>query len=508
MAEERRAPTTLPGWVLPAALAVLVALAFAGLFAAPWASADDYAFLDNARSGHSALALVLRDGRPLHGLFYDLIVGFCASTADLALFRLVFVALLITAAVAVQRALTPVFGSPLLAAWVALFFATSLPQLDFATLNPSATVPLGYACAAWAFALTGRSSRRAWLGAAALLIVAMTTYTLSAFVFVALTGIACVAEPELKASVQKALRRLVAFGAAAVVYGTIFLVALPRLMGLGTTERATLSTSPLLKLAALVLPLRDSFDLFVLTRRDFIWEGHKQAAHGQLELGRFAAEAVLEPAVLLAALVFLCACASLVWALPDESPRRRAQRLAVGLAFLPMAYAVNLLLSSFWTPYRTQLALALLVPGYLALGLRALRGQAQGPRSALARAMLVGFLALGLAASSVFAMRAHVRDWVVGPLSCEHRSLLRAVAAAGEVLELQVAPPAAGQTAAPGIRYELGRPASASPWAPLPMVRQARRELGLAPVERVLVVEPGTPGALLLGCLEGSPPAP
>ncbi|MCC7108580.1 MAG: glucosyltransferase domain-containing protein [Deltaproteobacteria bacterium] len=508
MAEERRAPTTLPAWALPTALACFITMAFAGLFAAPWASADDYAFLDNALRGQSALALVLKDGRPLLGLFYDLIVAFCQSTADLALFRAVFVALLIVSALSVQRALTPVLGSSPLAAWVALLFATSLPQLDFATLTPSATVPLGYACAAWAFSLTHASSKRAWVGAAALLMVAMTTYTLSAFVFVALTGIACAAAPELKASVRQALHRLLAFGLAALLYAAIFLAALPRLLGLGITERATLSQSPLLKLAALVLPLRDSFDLFVLTRRDFIWEGHKNAAHGQLELGRFVAEAALDPAVLLAALVFLCACASLAWALPDEGKKRRAQRLAVGLAFLPMAYTVNLLLSSFWTPYRTQLALALLVPGYLALGLRALRGRAQGPRAALARATLVAALGFGLAAASVLAMRAHVRDWVVVPLSCEHRSLLSAVGAAGLAPLLQVAPPAPGQTTAPGIRYELGRPASASPWAPVPMVQQARRELGMGPAERVLVVEPGTPGALPIGCLEHPPPAP
>ena len=117
-------------------------------------------------------------------------------------------------------------------------------------------------------------------------------------------------------------------------------------------------------------------------------------------------------------------------------------------------------------------------------------------------------LALGLALASVLAMRAHVRDWVVRPLACEHRALLRGVRAAGVAPLLQVAPPAPGQTAAPGIRYELGRPASASPWAPVPMVQQARRELGISPAERVLVVEPGTPGALPLGCLERPPPAP
>ena len=60
---------------------------------------------------------------------------------------------------------------------------------------------------------------------------------------------------------------------------------------------------------------------------------------------------------------------------------------------------------------------------------------------------------------------------------------------AASATALLVVPMRAVDTSAPGLRYDLGWPASAKSWGPIPMIRAARQSLGLPDVP-VQVVSP------------------
>jgi hypothetical protein len=167
----------------------------------------------------------------------------------------------------------------------------------------------------------------------------------------------------------------------------------------------------------------------------------------------------------------------------------RLLQLGVALLLLPASCFPNVIIASLYAPLRTQVVLVTLVHFYLLLGARAawLRWAPRTASPMLPSIMLAAWLVVGLASSHTVA-----RTFVAEPLGCEWSTLLEQVKAVGPVSDIAVIPATLDDAVGPGVRYELGRPASAAPWAPLAMVEVARRQLDLPKATSLRMLKPGS----------------
>jgi hypothetical protein len=475
-------------------VAILVVLQ--PLLTTPFATSDDYVFLLRVLKGQSVVPLVLRDGRPLLGLLYD-VVGkhWVHGVGDLWIFRALFVAFLWAASCLLWLQFRAAGWSSRMSATVALMFATCVGQVDLASLTSGHPVALSALLTVLAFPLGEEALRRrgmgrwGWAGLAVLfLVAALSTYQVPVFLWVLLCAAHLQVAPQpLGAAVRALFSRVAIPVVACGLYGLTFFVLRVGNPGGPEGTRAVLTERPLFRLAWFALfPRRDALNLQWVPWRDAFVEVYA-GEHGGVD-GQQIQFFLLQPATLVSMVTGMLMVAGL-WTACEGPHRERMARVGLALCLLPAACFPNLVIQSLWAPLRTQVVLVTLVHFYLLLGARA-AVRKHLPVSLppwASHAALAAWVGLG-----VWESRRVAQDLVGEPLSCEWRNLLEEVKRAGPTAELVVLPATLADAAGPGMRYELGRPASAAPWAPIPMVEVARRELGLPPAERITVLGPDT----------------
>ncbi len=289
------------------------------------------------------------------------------------------------------------------------------------------------------------------------------------------------------------LRRWVAtyagFGGAAVIaYVVVVMRWLRGWLEAPDVQRAALSVEPVKKLVwFFAMPLRDALGLFVVTPSDPVRDAGLFDADvlGQGDLVARGFGALLHPAYACALLGGL----ALLWSWRHHVrnwPRHRAVVLALLAGALPAAYALNLVVASFWSPYRTQVPLYTVV----VLTLWGAAWSAPGVRRWVAvwvGATLLGGLWLGVGMIRLPAER----EWA------DATEQLRALAP--DTRRVRLRPAAETAYYGWGMRYELGRPATAAPWGQIPYVQVAWHALGRAPLDGVEVVDDAAGADVVLG---------
>ncbi len=487
-------------------LVALVVIAFWTAVTEVYGATDDFDFYAKVLlDGRRCRDILLPEGRLLLGIIYDTVALVVDSFEDTRLFRVIFVVGACGSAVALCQIAVPRLGL-FAGGAVAGLFVMSPAVLDLAALQPSAACTVGSALALVGFlafsAARRHDQRRARL---ALRVVALCALAVSAAIyqtasFVWFIGVAVeLVAPNLPGGPpdQRPLMRTAAatgfFAASMAAYAAVFLVLLPHLLGGGTARRVELTTSLTAKGAwFMFLPLRDA-----LVGPYFSVADPQAAMLSPLHRGEVPAEllwnAITDPSTW-AALGVLIGIIVGLWSRAGGTPRHRLQVVTLGLALLPLSYGANLAIGEMWSSFRTQLALGGVVAVFLVVAVEQLLVRITSP--AVTRVALCG-----LVAAAFLLTAAQQRAWTSGPLGCEWQTTRAEVAAASSATALVVVPMRAVDTTAPGLRYDLGWPASAKWWGPVPMVRVARQSLALPDIPIEVTTREQLPATLPAGAM-------
>lgn len=489
---------------------MLTLLVFSPALTAPYGTTDDYDFFRKVfLDGTPCWRLVLTEGRVLLGLLYDAVALLVDRFEDARAFRYAFVLGLLASVLSLFLLAVPrvgVMGGVV----VAGLFAVSPPMLDIGALHPSFPVPIAATMALLAFAAlqarTGAARSRLQgvlpvVSAMLLLVLSAAIYQSATLVFFVGVALELVSRPSASSRelIRELLRKLVVFITSMLIYATLLYSLLPLWFGANPSPRGTFAMNPLVKGVWFVaLPLRDALIGAHFGSIDMQIE-HLPALKRNSAISTVLVNTVTTPEGLVALAVLLLLIVGL-WLRSQGEVRRRILFVSLALFLLPLSYSISLVIPEMWPSHRTQLALHGVVAVLLVVALREVLSQR------LSAALVRTALALVLVAAAV-SSASNQRTYISRPLSCEWRALRAAAEETRDATALVVVPTSALDSAAPGIRYDLGWPASAKPWGPRSMVRVARHSLGLpdVPVEvtppgaRVTEVPSGA-AVIRLGC--------
>jgi Glucosyl transferase GtrII len=436
-----------------ALIALLLLAAYSPALTRQYGLSDDYPAVAKRLVGSTAERdNMLQGGRPTLAVVADLAFGRVRSVAGLRILRLVGVLGIALLACGLERALRRAGLAPAEALLAALAITTTPPFQVLAAW--AVTFPYAFAAALAGRALLladgARAAGPAWrraaeaLTAALWLLLVVTLYQPAACFFWVFAAIAL-----MRPRATDRGRRLLAYGAisgAAFALGyLVFRASLVAFRQVGTDDRSRLVSDFGGKLRWFLLsPLTDALNLHALL-----------------------------PSRALALAVALVLCVGL-WRGADGRPARRASRLLLAAALLPLAYLPNLVVEESSSSYRTELALTSLVGVFLVLALAGLLGPAGTPMRRALPLLLGAWAAVGLLSAGV-----HVERYFAGPQARERAFILQRLAAADldRHRSLYVIPALEGRSLAPALRKEFGMLTASLSWAVLPEVSLALREV-------------------------------
>jgi hypothetical protein len=446
---------------------------YGGVFLFTYAGSDDAAFLwASLNDPFWATREVSQDGRFLKGLFVDLLFMAVDDVAGLRWGRLIFLILLCGVGLQISWLANRWGASKMESLALGLWSVVAIPFVDLAALIPSMAAPLAVVAAGFSiFVLEekdpfAKGNRHRIALSVLLLVIAFGIYQPAAMTVVFFSALATL----LKNGdwpVQR--RRLLSHGvvilSAGLVAFILFLRLLPGMLSVTSKGREALTFHFLHKMGwFFALPLRDALNPFWFFAQDPLF------APG---VDRSSVGAIIESTGGLSGLLFtlpngvalivaLFIAAGLFFADRIEG-KRAVHTWALRLAYLPAAYALNLVVATFWSPPRTLLALSLVVLLLLLLALRGFPpGRGEGAQRAILLLFTLVFALNGLRVHTAFVGRPLATEWaqVVAHVQMVEKQLQ----GAATPQTVYFARPQPDQTWAPGIRFELGRPASATTW--------------------------------------------
>jgi hypothetical protein len=477
--------------------AAILFVVYGAIFFFTYASSDDAAFLwGSFQDPFWATREVSRDGRILKGLFVDLLFAVVNSVPGLVWGRVIFVLGLWGLCVLIFH-LAQRWGLQKGEA-IALSIAcvVSIPLVDLAGLIPSMIAP-------WAAILAGVSiflldkaalatTGKARWGHRALalftLFLAFGIYQPTAMMVVFFSALALFSREKQSENPAGHLRTRALFHAGLVLGAGLlaflfFMRLTPALLSLQTKGREVFGFVLVKKVAwFLAVPLKEALNPFFFFAQDPLFgPSVDRSSFGTIieTMGGFSAFIFTGPNLVggIAGLFLVAG----IWLKKTPVPT-----WALMLAHLPAAFALNLVVADYWSPPRTQLPLASVILLFFILALRGFgKRWPKAPRQWL--------LIIFTAALVVNGFRVHTH-FVSRPLAAEWAQLKAHV----QVLEAGNADLSQGvffrrtplhESWAPGVRYELGRPATFALWAPSALFNLAWKELSKAPPPELVVVE-------------------
>lgn len=480
-------------------LGSLVLVAYAALLTEVFGASDDYTFFQLHHFLEGQPIPALDNGRPLLWPSFDQVAGGADSFTVMWRFRVIFLSGVTVAAVALFALLLQLWGKRSLAALAAALTFLAPPWVDACSTGANswmtwvavATIA-AYACHLRALAvLPARPRALAWWTAALVLLVtgaAMHQSPLFLWIAFALAR-ALLPWRSARAAVRSALADAGCFAAALSLHLCTAWLALAAATGIELTNRGSLTHEPLQKLAWFVaLPLRDALVLPFIVDHDVFFDPLTQQPRHDISAALLG-DVLRDPAYWAAGGVFLFVVTGLYLHLAKHTTQPKRLLLAT-LAALPISLTLNIVITSRWAPFRTQAGLVGVVAVLFTIAVFSLRDRGFLSR----RATVAGAIASIAIAATVTAW--NVQAYVVRPLACDWRTVLAEVERTHAADSLSVVPALPGESAAPGVRYELGRAASNPTWARAAMVWVARRELGHNQPSHVQILPPGSAGAV------------
>lgn len=475
---------------------LLVALATPALVQT-WGLSEDFSWHARvAVRGDDRVGEFLGLGRPLHAWLYQLFVGPGTSFERAGLLRFLglFGAILTGGLVFACARAAGWRRSPAWALGALLALAPGMVEAVAIEVCFSLPWAMAVSLAVWLWWTTSSSPSRLALGVGVgLLALATATYQTAPFVVVGvallpLFGPHAVAPAAWLAELR---RPLLALTGSLALYALIFLGG-PALVGTELSERATL-VSPLLKAPWFItFAFRDTWDVLWFADVDELAGLLPAFRAGKLPEGLVLA--LLGDSAFQRSALLLLVCSVAAFRLLPGTARERGVRVGVTLGLGVLAYGPLLVVNDWWPALRGQL-------GTLTAALVLLLGAVDAAWARLPRgARLAPVVSLVLVA--VMARQHHElwSRWLAAPLACEWRAALDTAPLLSE--GAVVVPQPAFTTRAPGVRSDLGWPASSRNHGDDELVDSARHELGLPRVAVRLArpAEAVPAGSFPLGC--------